>query len=691
MPLHANLKAILNNTFGFSLFRPGQQEAIESLLSHGSLLCIHPTGFGKSLLYQLPATLLEGITLVISPLLALVRDQQLQLNSRFGISAAAINSDQSEEENQSARTRALSGQLRILFVAPEQLDHVDRFQFLLGLPVSLIVVDEAHCISTWGHDFRPSYRQIVQLVHAAQAKNPSLKILGLTATANAVTQEDICQQLSAKGRSLEVMRESMNRPNISLSVRREGTLAGKLSACDALVGQLPGCGLIYCATRENSELVADYLHNKGICAAAYHAGFEPDRKRQLQDEFFHDRYKVIAATNALGMGIDKPDLRFVIHFDLPGSITAYYQEVGRCGRDGQQAQGVLLYNSDDKRIQKYFIESAQATLEDFAKILDAVTASLTPPNLMTIKRLTGLHPTRVTVVLAELVEQGFLVKHSLDGLQVYQRTSHSAEPDLTRYIRQRTVKTHELDAMVHYAEQDATCRMQLLRRALGDSDANTCGHCSACCRDTTTPVRKTSIKEVDGWIYRRAAPIAASKTYLISNGIALLDGKLHSPMFAHFMKQRATSTAQQMGLNEELLELLYEQLAKIKQQQPIAAVIALPSRTWGARDAIAHLIGNQLGSPVITDLLYWHTLPIARQGQLLNNDQRLDNVARRMAASSSKLPSSGALLLLDDYIGSGVTLKEAARVLRKERRVNNPIIPFTIAAIKWRLGAPGFV
>lgn len=686
-----SLDSVLKERFGFAAFRPGQREAIEHLMNHGNLLCIHPTGFGKSLLYQLPATMLEGITLVISPLLALVRDQQTQLNRRFSIAAAAINSDQTEAENHDVRMRTRSGELRILFVAPEQLDHVDRFRFLLDLPISLVVVDEAHCISTWGHDFRPSYRQIVRLVQELQNKNASLKILGLTATADAITETDIHKQLSCSDRPLKVLRESMDRPNISLSVERQVSLETKLVACETLVKQLKGCGLIYCATRENSELVAGYLQDQGLSAAAYHAGFDPDKKRQLQSDFLHDKYKVIAATNALGMGIDKSDLRFVIHFDVPGSITAYYQEVGRCGRDGQKAHGILLYDPDDKRIQRYFIESGQAMPEDFVRILDAIGSSHQSPNMTAIKRTTGLHPTRVTVVLAELVEQGFLVKSSESGVQVYQKTDRAGVPDLTRYSRQRTVKLRELDAMVKYAEQDVTCRMGVLRLALGDSVAAACGHCSACLPSPPVIVNEQSLQGAVRWVRRRGVTIASSKIYSISDGLAVLDSKLRSPMFAHFMKNRADSSAKDLGLTDDLLSLIYEQLQKITAQQPVSVIVAIPSRTWGAREAIAQLLGEKLGVPVSNELLYWQQLPEARQGQLFNNDQRQENVTRHMAARPLPLPRSGSILLLDDYIGSGATMKEAARVLRKDLRVHLPLLPFTIAALKWKLGKAGFV
>ncbi|MCE5319193.1 MAG: RecQ family ATP-dependent DNA helicase [Parachlamydia sp.] len=687
-----NLVATLRQKFGFERFRPGQLEAIQRLLSQGSLLCIHPTGFGKSLLYQLPATLLEGMTLVISPLLALMRDQEKHLNNRFGIAAAAINSDQSEEENEAVRNAVSHGQVRILFVAPEQLDHVDRFEYLLQLPVSMVVVDEAHCISTWGHDFRPSYRQIIRFIQSLQARNAHLKILGLTATADSRTEKDIKDQLSLGDRTLDVLRETMDRPNISLSVFEVQTPELKLIAVEQLIHQLEGAGLIYCATRENTELVADYLKTMGINAVAYHAGMEPEEKRKLQNEFLEDHYKVLVATNALGMGIDKPNLRFIIHFDIPGSITAYYQEVGRCGRDGLKSYGILIYDPMDKKIQKHFIDSAQPLPEDFNTVFEAVKNSQEPPNLITIKRLTGLHPTRVTVVVAELIEQGFLKKYSLKRTQVYACNGMVCQPDLSRYTVQYAVKTRELDKMLHYAEQQSSCRMEILRQALGDSDTRQCGHCSQCQKSPfTLTVDAQKNAAVASWLGQQGVAITESKTLRISEGKALLDGKLRSPAFIYFMKQRASSSTVEEALPGELLGLLKDHLEKLSAQQPIAAIIPIPSRTWGARNAIADMIGQYLQVPVFLDLLQWDKSPEHRQGELLNNDQRHHNVHQHMTISAKPKLNQGCILLLDDYVGSGNTLKEAARVLRKDLHLAGAIIPLTLAAVKWRLGSAGMI
>ncbi|MEM6931418.1 MAG: helicase-related protein, partial [Myxococcota bacterium] len=224
------------------------------------------------------------------------------------------------------------------------------------LKPSLVVVDEAHCISTWGHDFRPAYREIATLVQRLRGDG-DVRVLALTATADAKTELDIAGQLEP----IEVQRRSMDRSNLALDVVAADDFGAKLELLDAIVGQLDGCGLVYCATRDNTEVAAEWLSSRGHRAAAYHAGLPPDHKRELQRAFLDGAFEAIAATNALGMGIDKSDLRYVVHLDMPGSITAYYQEVGRAGRDGEPAKGILLFDPDDRRIQEYFIHSARPT------------------------------------------------------------------------------------------------------------------------------------------------------------------------------------------------------------------------------------------------------------------------------------------------------------------------------------------
>ena len=729
------LDRLLRDRFGFSSFRPGQREAIEALLRHGTLLCIQPTGYGKSLLYQLPAAALDGLTVVISPLLALMRDQLGHLNERFGIPAGALNSDQTPDENDTVERAARAGRLKILFLSPEQLDRLDRVELLTALPLRLVVVDEAHCISTWGHDFRPSYRAIAPLLRAARTRLPDLRVLALTATADARTEADIRAQLAAvTGGELTVQRRSMDRPNIALDVVRVGGLADKLPWLAQAVSTLPAPGLIYCATLDQTQIIASFLSQAsppGGSGAqtprvvAYHAGLDPDRKRALQRGFLAGDFTAIVATNALGMGIDKGDLRYVIHADVPGSITAYYQEVGRVGRDGAPALGVLLYDPQDLRIQRHFIQSAQPTPDDFDAVMGVLRQRQTAGELTTrgqVLAASGLHPTRATVVLAELIEQGFVAKRSArqDGRrrQVYEPQARPGAPDLARYVRQGAVRRAELDAMVAYAEGRGGCYMQTLRRALGDVDAPPCGRCSAC---RGTPVHRDALGgAADRWGEPAAGPVPPQDRpgavqrwlderpvvvpgyrRLLGQGAAVLDGAGRSPSFARFMRGRAAEDV--LGLEPGLLQRLVAVARRLLHEHGgdgAGAVVCLPSRTWSQRAAVARALAEALRAPLWLDALAWTEVPAARQGTLLNNDQRRENVAGRLAwapvtspptALPPASPPASPTLLLDDYVGSGATMREAARVLRKEVGVAGPLLPLAVARVRWRLGQPGML
>ena len=689
-PAPAELAGILRERFGFERFRPGQREAIEALLEHRRLLVIQPTGYGKSLLYQLPATMIDGMTVVVSPLLALMRDQILHLTERFGIPAATINSDQTEEENDGVIADTRAGRIRILFVAPEKLDNLLTFQFLLSLDVAQLVVDEAHCVSTWGHDFRPAYRRIVDAVARFATQRPDLYVLALTATANAKTERDIAGLLAPEASGLRVHRQSMDRPNLSLHVERVRGLPAKLERVLAWARAFQGCAILYCATREQTEIVAGFLGANGLDVAAYHAGLAPDRKRELQRSFVAGDNRVIAATNALGMGIDKPDIRSIIHVDVPSSITAYYQEVGRAGRDGEPARGVLLHDEGDRKVQDYFIRSAQPVAEDFACVREIIAkAGDDPPGLMTIKSRSGLHPTRVTVVLAELVEQGFAAKELVGRRQCYVDCGKEGEPDLGRYRRQRTVRNQELEAMLQYGRGVPDCLMQALRVALGDDKAERCGRCDGC-----TPVERPapgpSTVAAAAFLEARELPIAEVRRSGLSEGHALLDGPSRGALFVAFMRGRATDAE----VPDALIDKIRDRAAALRAGSGIAAVVPIPSRTWKRRTQVAELIASELGVPCRLDALRWNEVPVSRQGELLNNDQRRDNVAGKMepgpGARDGQLPA-GRLLLLDDYTGSGATLREAARVLRKVADYEGDIVPFVIARVRWKLGASGMI
>ena len=667
-----HIDALLKDRFGFDAFRPGQREAVDALLNGQDLLCIQPTGHGKSLIYQVSAVALGGLTIVISPLLALMRDQLDHLSRRFDIAAGSINSDQTEDENQQTIARADRGELSILFLAPEQLDRVDRLEWLQGLDVRLLVIDEAHCISTWGHDFRPSYREIGRFAKLMQAQG-QVRVLALTATADARTEDDIRKQLD-----LTVHRRSMDRPNLSLHVIPTQGAAQKLTHLDAFLHAETGCCLLYCATRDNTEIVAEYLQQRGHRVAAYHAGMPPDRKKALQEQFIGGDFRAIAATNALGMGIDKSDLRAVVHVDVPGSITAYYQEVGRAGRDGLPATGLLLLDPDDRRIQDYFIHSAQPVTEDFTAVHRAVEAE--PLTITQLRRATGLHPTRVTVVVAELVEQGFLSKALQKRRQVYAPTGRTGEPDLTRYRNQHRVRTAGLDAILAYAKADG-CLMHTLRAHLGDDASEPCGHCGPCTGQGLGLVPSEGdgqagreLGEAEGWLAHRPVVVRGFRKLLVE-GRALYDSGRKSSFFMDFMRQRTQGAPAPETL--EALSALAQQLG------PNHTVVPLPGRTWAGKEAAV----EALGLPTWKGLI-WTAAPDTRQGTLLNNDQRKANVEGRMGVVGT--PPDGDLLLLDDYTGSGATMREAARALRDAGHEGSRV-PLALARVRWRLGRPGIV
>ncbi len=347
------MQSILKRYFGFSAFRPLQQNIIGKVLEGRDVLVLMPTGGGKSLCYQVPALMLEGTTIVVSPLISLMKDQVEGLLSN-GIPAAALNSMNDEAENVKVRSACLRGELKLLYISPERL--MAEIPYLIkDMKVALFAVDEAHCISQWGHDFRPEYAQLGLL----RENFPHVPIIALTATADRLTREDILRQL--RMREPEVFVSSFDRPNLSLEVRRGYRQRDKDSAILALIARHPNdSGIIYCMSKKTTERVAGMLGEHGIVAVAYHAGLPADERERAQNDFIHDRVQVVCATVAFGMGIDKSNVRFVIHYNLPKSIEAFYQEIGRAGRDGLPSETVLFYSLGDLvQLSRFAQESGQ--------------------------------------------------------------------------------------------------------------------------------------------------------------------------------------------------------------------------------------------------------------------------------------------------------------------------------------------
>jgi ATP-dependent DNA helicase RecQ len=344
----------LRTIFGFAEFRPGQAEIVSAILEGRDVLAVMPTGSGKSLCYQLPALVRDGLTVVVSPLIALMRNQVAQLNAN-GIAAASLNSANDPAENRAILERIGCGELRLVYVAPERLLKSDTLELFKRASVKLLAVDEAHCISQWGHDFRPEYAAL----GAVQAELGGVQTAAFTATADAATRSDILNKLFAKPPALFV--HGFDRPNLRLAMRAKA--GGRTQIADFLDSRRGRSGIIYCASRRRTEELAAFLRGSGIHALAYHAGMESAARSRNQDTFLQEDGIVIVATVAFGMGIDKPDVRFVLHADMPANIESYYQEIGRAGRDGLPADTLTLYGMGDIRLRRLQIDESEAADE----------------------------------------------------------------------------------------------------------------------------------------------------------------------------------------------------------------------------------------------------------------------------------------------------------------------------------------
>jgi ATP-dependent DNA helicase RecQ len=359
MPDLVAAQEALRSTFGFEDFRPGQGAIIETVLSGADVLAIMPTGSGKSLCYQLPALLRDDLTVVVSPLIALMRNQVAQLGSH-GIAAASLNSANDFTENRQIAERLARGGFRLVYVSPERLAQPDTLALLKRAGVGLLAVDEAHCISQWGHAFRPEYLAL----GAARAELGGVQTIALTATADTATRADILGKLL--NRDPVVFVRGFDRPNLCLRMRAK--TPGGDQIMDFVRARFGQTGIIYCGSRRKTEEIADFLREGGANARAYHAGLEQTLRSRRQDMFLGEDGVIIVATIAFGLGIDKPDVRFVLHADLPSNIESYYHEIGRAGRDGLPADTLTLYGPGDIRLRR--MQIAQSTASDAQKGID---------------------------------------------------------------------------------------------------------------------------------------------------------------------------------------------------------------------------------------------------------------------------------------------------------------------------------
>lgn len=568
--MSTDIVSSLKKHFGFTSFRPGQAEAIESLLKCRHTLVVMPTGSGKSLVYQLAALHLPGITLVISPLIALMKDQVDSLERR-NISATFINSTLSSSE-QSQRLKSLvTGCYRIIYIAPERLRSNQFIHALQHQKVSLLAVDEAHCISEWGHDFRPDYLHIAQF--RAVLGNPLTT--ALTATATPQVQDDIARLLDLT--PVQRVVTGFNRPNLALEVRYITDSTSRLRALKELLTN-PGEGatIIYTGTRRDAEEVADFVSTVvGSKALHYHAGLPTEDRTRIQDEFMSGDLSIVAATNAFGMGIDRPDVRQVIHYALPGSLEAYYQEAGRAGRDELPAKAVLLYSPEDRALQEWFIENSTITTEDLRLLFETLHPKSDRQESITmsdISTLTGMQEVKARVGLAVLERAGVLEHQGDEGMRMRVKLHGWKAPEIHEALKsQQKHQAHrktQLEHMIAYAESNV-CRRGIILKHFGDAGPAEAAICCDNCQarqpahvaandiDTLSQSERVALIILDT-AHRLRNDVGSEKLTQILRGSKAKDIlKFHYDKNTYYGRLAVFSHVKLQGMIHQLIELRY--------------------------------------------------------------------------------------------------------------------------------------
>lgn len=501
----ADLHGALAEHFGFEAFRPGQEAIVQSIADGRNTLAIMPTGGGKSLCYQLPALVLDGVTLVISPLIALMKDQVDALKAR-GLPATFINSSLPPGEQNARIDGMRDGAFKLVYVAPERFRHRRFVEELKRVKISFVAVDEAHCVSQWGHDFRPDYLRVGEGLEAI-GRPP---VSAFTATATPEVREDIERFLDLKDPAIFI--SGFGRPNLNFEVREVSKRADKFAHLSRIIGQQK-TGIIYCATRKRVEEVSQHLAEWDIAHVAYHGGLSDEQREELQNQFISKRVDVAVATNAFGMGIDRADLRFVAHFELPGSVEAFYQEAGRAGRDGLPSQCVLFYNYADRRTQDFFIDGANPTPEFIRSVYHQLLelADEAKEVRLSIQDLTETIGSRngmaVGAALKVLGDLGLLERFDIPGERL--RGTRLLKPGILPFkieLDEAALKEKErrdrgkLESIIAFANA-RECRQIWIRRYFGEEDPEPCHHCDEC--RATTDVKVRALTEAETLTVRK--------------------------------------------------------------------------------------------------------------------------------------------------------------------------------------------
>lgn len=639
----------LKQTFGLERFYDDQWETIDRILKGERVLLIEKTGFGKSLCFQYPATVFQGITVIFSPLIALMRDQVKKLNS-LGIAAKCINSEQTPEENTQIIEDAKSGKVKILYIAPERQENSEWIEATREMNLSMVVIDEAHCISVWGHDFRPAFRRIINLVKLLPT---GLPVLATTATATKKVETDVASQI---GGNISVLRGNLLRENFKLYVVKVTSEDEKLIWLGQNLEKLEGTGILYTGTRVDTEIYSKWFEHLKFSAIGYNAGLDTNSRIAIENGLMGNKWKCVISTNALGMGIDKPDIRFIIHTQIPQSPIHYYQEIGRAGRDGKPSNIILFYNPEDKKLPEAFIEGGRPSILKYEKVINAIrNEQLGERELM---RKTNLKQTQIRVIKSDLVEQGIIREVTVGRSKLFEYITNAPELNTKVFEELRNTKKADLEQMIQYVETTQS-RMKFLCDFLGDSTTYNFTNCD------NTGLNKMTFHPNDEWMqklqdfredYFPNLEVEARGSNIVNGVAASYFGVSNVGAALHRSKYNTKE-----DFPDFLLKLFLKAYRKKFGQEKFDFIVYVPPTSSG--DLVKNFatkLSQVLKFPITHDLV--KTRQTKEQKVFENGYLKSDNVSGAFSFNNPGVLAGKSILLVDDIFDSGATIKELGKL-----------------------------
>ena len=639
----------LNNRFKLKKFYDDQWETINRILKGERVLLIEKTGFGKSLCYQYTATVFNGTTVIFSPLIALMRDQVTKLNS-IGISAKCINSEQTPEENTNIIEEAINGTVKILYIAPERQENSEWIESTRKMKLSMIVIDEAHCISVWGHDFRPAFRRIINLVKLLSA---GLPVLATTATATKKVETDISTQI---GGNITVLRGNLIRENFKLYVVKVSSEDEKLIWLGQNLNKLNGTGILYTGTRVNTEIYTKWFEYLNLSTIGYNAGLDSVSRIAIENGLMNNKWKCVISTNALGMGIDKSDIRFIIHTQIPQSPIHYYQEIGRAGRDGQPSIIILFYKPEDRELPEAFIEGGRPSILNYVKVINAVQNELLGER--ELMRKTNLRQTQIRVIKSDLIEQGIIREVLFGRSKKFEYITNAPLLNTKAFEDLRNTKKADLEQMIQYVETTQS-RMKFLCNFLADSTTHNFTNCD------NTGLNKIIIKPNDEWIQKLQD---FREDYFPNLNVEEKSSNIVNGVAASYYGVSNVGTALHRSKYETkedfpdfLLRLCLKAFHYKFGQEKFDFIVYVPPTSSG--ELVKNFtikLSQILKIPITHDLV---KIRQTKEQKVFNNGYlKSDNVNRAFTFNNPNVLEGKSILLIDDIFDSGATIKEIGKL-----------------------------